>query len=281
MMVHVRGMQWPLQTGLVAASSQTCRGMPAGSRHAQRAAAVTTLKAASKSASKRGTAWGPRSSLATPVCAGPEKGWLVLRGAVLLPGVRLALLRRSGRISDQTQAQRSSASLVLPLTGLRLRSAARCARTALGAIEAYATLPEHCNGVLQRAVLCRRPLARRQAAALQAAAPSVKLPSRPYMQGNMVKNGAFLELPAQPWELQAAALGGLTLSQLRFFISFMLSVVLGAVLKHVPSARGTLGTLHLPCTGVKKMLQRCTLQACSQPSRLATHLWSPACANCT
>ncbi|KAI7837279.1 hypothetical protein COHA_008893 [Chlorella ohadii] len=56
--------------------------------------------------------------------------------------------------------------------------------------------------------------------------------------GNMAKNGAFLELPAQPWELQAAALGGLTLSQLRFFISFMLSVVLGAVLKHVPSARG-------------------------------------------
>lgn len=73
----------------------------------------------------------------------------------------------------------------------------------------------------------------------------------------MAKNGAFLELPAQPWELQAAALGGLTLSQLRFFISFMLSVVLGAVLKHVPSARGVLGTWHLLYTGLAKTLQRC------------------------
>lgn len=52
------------------------------------------------------------------------------------------------------------------------------------------------------------------------------------------KSGPFFELPAQPWELQAAALGGLTLSQLRFFISFVLSVVLGAVFRHVPSPRG-------------------------------------------
>lgn len=67
------------------------------------------------------------------------------------------------------------------------------------------------------------------------------------------KSGPFFELPAQPWELQAAALGGLTLSQLRFFISFVLSVVLGAVFRHVPSPRGALQVFRLQamlCKGV-------------------------------
>lgn len=52
------------------------------------------------------------------------------------------------------------------------------------------------------------------------------------------RNGPFMEVPAQAWELQIAALGGLTLSQLRFFIAFMLSVAAGAIFKHVPTPRG-------------------------------------------
>lgn len=45
-------------------------------------------------------------------------------------------------------------------------------------------------------------------------------------------------LPPQAWELEACASSGLTLSMLRFSISFVLSVLVGALFRFVPTVRG-------------------------------------------
>lgn len=41
-------------------------------------------------------------------------------------------------------------------------------------------------------------------------------------------------LPPQPWELNACASAGLTISQFRFTVAFLLSVLVGAFLRVVP-----------------------------------------------
>ena len=48
----------------------------------------------------------------------------------------------------------------------------------------------------------------------------------------------FNLLPPQAWELQTAASAGLTISQFRFTLAFILSVVVGAILRKVPTVRG-------------------------------------------
>lgn len=45
-------------------------------------------------------------------------------------------------------------------------------------------------------------------------------------------------VPPQAWELAACAAASVTLSQLRFFIAFMLSVAAGAILRALPTVRG-------------------------------------------
>ena len=47
-------------------------------------------------------------------------------------------------------------------------------------------------------------------------------------------------LPPQAWELQAGASAGLTISQFRFAVAFILSVVVGAILRKVPTVRGAI-----------------------------------------
>lgn len=54
----------------------------------------------------------------------------------------------------------------------------------------------------------------------------------------MAAKHSFNLLPHQPWELNAAASAGLTMSQFRFMISFMASVLVGAVLRKIPTVRG-------------------------------------------
>lgn len=51
----------------------------------------------------------------------------------------------------------------------------------------------------------------------------------------------FHFVPPQPWEVAACAAGGVTLSQLRFFLSFVLSVAAGAALRAMPTVRGECG----------------------------------------
>ena len=48
----------------------------------------------------------------------------------------------------------------------------------------------------------------------------------------------FNLLPPQAWELQTAASAGLTISQFRFTLAVILSVVVGAILRKVPTVRG-------------------------------------------
>lgn len=45
-------------------------------------------------------------------------------------------------------------------------------------------------------------------------------------------------LPTQPWELQGAESVGLSLSQFRFAISFLASVLVGFGLRHIRSRQG-------------------------------------------
>ena len=70
-----------------------------------------------------------------------------------------------------------------------------------------------------------------------------------------------LFLPAQPWELAAAGAGGLTLSQFRFFVSFMLSVAVGAVFRATPTARGGHGSRPRTCSYCKEGRQHCASTA--------------------
>lgn len=48
----------------------------------------------------------------------------------------------------------------------------------------------------------------------------------------------FHLLPPQSWELAVCTAGGLTLSQFRFVVAFVLSVAVGAALRVIPTVRG-------------------------------------------
>lgn len=61
----------------------------------------------------------------------------------------------------------------------------------------------------------------------------------------MTSKGFFGQgLPPMPWELGACSGSGLTLSQLRFTLAFVASVLVGAILRHVPTVKGAPGELH-------------------------------------
>ena len=43
--------------------------------------------------------------------------------------------------------------------------------------------------------------------------------------------------PVQPWESAAVQASGLSASQLRFAISFLLSIAVGAILRYIPTPK--------------------------------------------
>lgn len=58
----------------------------------------------------------------------------------------------------------------------------------------------------------------------------------------MASKGFFsYGVPPMSWELGACSGSGLTLSQLRFTLAFVVSVVVGAILRHVPTVKGAPG----------------------------------------
>lgn len=82
------------------------------------------------------------------------------------------------------------------------------------------------------------------------------------------------------WELEACGGSGLTLSQLRFTLAFVASVVVGAILRHVPTVKGARGErlasskVQVPAGGSRQQSRRASTRS---PLMLAgRHIFSLA-----